>query len=33
MREMDELFGYGNVEDEEAVKKFYSPKGKSYDGH
>lgn len=33
MREMDEIFGYGNVEDEEAVKKFYSPKGKSYDGH
>lgn len=33
MREMDELFGYGNVEDKEALKKFYSPKGKSYDGH
>ncbi len=33
MREMDELFGYGNVEDKSAVKKFYSPKGKSYDGH
>ena len=33
MREMDELFGYGNVEDKESIKKFYSPKGKSYDGH
>jgi len=33
MREMDELFGYGNVEDKSAIKKFYSPKGKSYDGH
>ncbi len=33
MREMDEIFGYGNVEDKEAIKKFYSPKGKSYDGH
>ncbi len=33
MREMDELFGYGNVEDKGAVKKFYSAKGRSYDGH
>lgn len=33
MREMDELFGYGNVEDKGAVKKFYSSKGRSYDGH
>jgi reductive dehalogenase len=33
MREMDEIFGYGNVEDAESVKKFYSSKGKSYDGH
>jgi len=33
MREMDELFGYGNVEDKSAIKKFYSPVGKSYDGH
>jgi len=33
MREMDELFGYGNVEDEAAMKKFYSADGKSYDGH
>lgn len=33
MREMDEIFGYGNVEDKEAIRKFYDPKGKSYDGH
>ncbi len=33
MRQMDEVFGYGNVEDHESIKKFYSPKGKSYDGH
>ncbi|MFA8436915.1 MAG: reductive dehalogenase [Marinifilaceae bacterium] len=33
MREMDEIFGYGNVEDKNAIKKFYSPEGKSYDGH
>ncbi|WP_321308127.1 reductive dehalogenase [Marinifilum fragile] len=33
MREMDILFGYGNVEDKESIKKFYSPEGKSYDGH
>jgi len=33
MREMDKLFGYGNVEDEAAIKKFYSPDGKSYNGH
>ncbi len=33
MREMDELFGYGNVEDKGAIAKFYSPKGRSYDGH
>lgn len=33
MREMDKVFGYGNVDDAAAVDKFYSPKGKSYDGH
>jgi reductive dehalogenase len=33
MREMDELFGYGNVEDKASITKFYSPDGKSYDGH
>lgn len=33
MREMDEIFGYGNVDDPASVDKFYNPKGKSYDGH
>jgi len=33
MREMDILFGYGDVDDKAAIAKFYSPKGKSYDGH
>lgn len=32
MKEMDEVFGYGNVGDKKAVKKFWSKKGKSYDG-
>jgi len=32
MREMDKVFGYGNVDDLASLKKFYSPKGKSYDG-
>lgn len=32
MKELDEVFGYGNVNDKEAIKKFWSEKGKSYDG-
>lgn len=32
MRKMDEVFGYGNVDDEEAMDKFFDPKGRSYDG-
>lgn len=32
MREMDKVFGYGNVDDKEALKKFIDPKGKDYDG-
>jgi len=32
MREMDSIFGYGNVDDADAVDKFFSEKGKSYDG-
>ena len=32
MREMDIAFGYGNVDDEKAVDKFFDPKGKNYDG-
>jgi reductive dehalogenase len=32
MREMDIVFGYGNVDDAKAVDKFFDPKGKSYDG-
>jgi len=32
MREMDEIFGYGNVNDESAVDKFFSPSDRSYDG-
>lgn len=32
MREMDIVFGYGNVDDEKAVDKFFDPKGKNYDG-
>jgi len=32
MREMDVIFGYGNIDDPKAVDKFFSPKGKSYDG-
>ena len=33
MREMDIIFGYGNVDDEKAVDKFFDTKGRSYDGH
>ncbi len=32
MKEMDAVFGYGNVNDKDAIKKFWSKKGKSYDG-
>lgn len=32
MREMDILFGYGNVDDGEAVDKFFSTRNRSYDG-
>ena len=32
MREMDIVFGYGNVDDNKAVDKFFDPKGKNYDG-
>ncbi len=32
MKEMDAVFGYGNVGDKQAIKKFWSKKGKSYDG-
>lgn len=32
MREMDILFGYGNVDDGEAVDKFFSADDRSYDG-
>ena len=32
MREMDIMFGYGNVDDPEAVDRFFDPKGKNYDG-
>lgn len=33
MREMDIIFGYGNVDDEAAVDKFFDTKGRKYDGH
>lgn len=32
MREMDIIFGYGNVDDTEAVDRFFNSKDKSYDG-
>lgn len=32
MREMDKVFGYGNVDDEKAIDTFLSSKGRSYDG-
>lgn len=32
MKEMDAVFGYGNVGDKDAVKKFWSEEDKSYDG-
>lgn len=32
MREMDVIFGYGTVDEPKAVDKFFSSKGKSYDG-
>ena len=32
MREMDIGFGYGNVDDEAAVDKFYDSEDKNYDG-
>jgi epoxyqueuosine reductase len=32
MREMDIVFGYGNVDDEKAVDRFFDPKDKGYDG-
>jgi reductive dehalogenase len=32
MKEMDKVFGYGNVADKKAVRQFWSKKGKSYDG-
>lgn len=33
MREMDEVFGYGDVDNPEKVDKFFDPKGRSYNGH
>ncbi|PKQ61607.1 hypothetical protein BZG02_15590 [Labilibaculum filiforme] len=33
MREMDELFGYGDVGNLEKIDVFYNPKGRSYNGH
>lgn len=33
MREMDILFGYGNVSDESAVDTFFAPEGRKYNGH
>jgi len=33
MRQMDILFGYGNTFDEEAVKKFWSDRGRKYLGY
>jgi len=33
MREMDIVFGYGNVDDDGAVDKFFDPKGREYNGH
>lgn len=32
MREMDIIFGYGNVDDPDAVDRFFDPKGRNYDG-
>ena len=32
MREMDIVFGYGNVDDEKSIDKFLSAKNRSYDG-
>ena len=32
MKELDEVFGYGNVEDEAAVDAFFDPQGRDYDG-
>jgi len=33
MREMDIIFGYGDVDNPEKIDKFFSPKGRSYNGH
>ena len=33
MREMDIVFGYGNVDDEDAVDRFFDPKDRKYNGH
>lgn len=33
MREMDQLFGYGEVGNLEKIDIFYDPKGRSYNGH
>jgi ferredoxin len=33
MREMDIAFGYGDIEDEAAVDRFYDPSDRSYNGH
>ncbi len=32
MRQLDEVFGYGNVDDHAAVANFWSARGRSYDG-
>ena len=32
MRELDIVFGYGNVDDDKAVDKFFDTKGRKYDG-
>ena len=32
MRELDIIFGYGNVDDPDAVDRFFDPKGRNYDG-
>ena len=33
MREMDTMFGYGNLYDDKAGKKFWNPKGRKYLGY
>jgi len=33
MREMDKIFGYGEIDNPDRIDKFFDPRGRSYNGH